>query len=130
MLVGGKLAHVGAALQDHGLRQRDTHSIHQADVHSADAFQVGADFLTLVKLILAVRIALAGGERLEFTAIPIRAGLGIQALDLLVALQDLLGVEVIQRHRLLQHKQVLFQPGAGQSLADFFFTLLAAWLPQ
>ena len=67
MLVGGELAHVGAALQDHGLRQRDSHAIHQADVHPADAFQVAADFLTFVKLIFAVRIAFAGGERLEFT---------------------------------------------------------------
>ena len=71
-----------------------SHAVHQASVHPVDAFQVAADFLTLVKLILAVRIALAGRERLEFSAIPIRAGLRIQALDLLVAFQDLLGVEI------------------------------------
>jgi len=64
MLVGGELTHVSAALQDHGLRQRDPHAIHQAEVHPADAFQVAADFLTLVKLILAVRITLAGGQYL------------------------------------------------------------------
>jgi len=70
MLIGGELAHVSAALQDHGLRQRDSHAIHQANVCLADAIQVAADFLTHVKLILAVRIALAGRERMEFWASP------------------------------------------------------------
>ena len=95
MFVGGELAHVSAALHDHGLCQRDAEAIHQADIHPADALEVTADFLTFVKLIFAVRIALAGGERLEFSAIPIRAGLRIQALDFLVAFQNLLGLEIM-----------------------------------
>ncbi len=71
MLLGRELAHVRPTFQYHRLRQRYPHSIHQADIHPADAFQVRTDFRTLRIAILTVRTAFVRRYHRKLPSIPI-----------------------------------------------------------
>jgi hypothetical protein len=69
-----------------------------------------------------------GGQYLRL--IPIRADESVGALDLFVTQPDLVSVEVKHRQRLLEHKQMLVPPRAGQGLSDLGLILPAAVVAQ
>ncbi len=134
LLDAGKPGHVCPDFGDNLLRQVEADAVHGGQVNPGDAAQVLPHMDRRVfGQVLAVGAALVG--RQWFLVIrgrvgPVGADGGVGALDFGVAGGDLAGVKVIQFEGLLEDKEVLLPPGAGEGLGNLPFTLLALGMAQ
>ncbi len=69
------------------------------------------------------------GQRRLVTA-PVGADGAVGAFDCGIAGGELLGIEVKEGQRLLQYKEVLFAPGAGEGQGDLIFILVTAQVAE
>ena len=122
MLLGRKLLpDIAAHFHCHGLRQRGSHFIHQAQIHAIDPVQLFTDLFRILWCIFAVRVPLLVRYRWQFSAHPIGTHHSILTIDLLVTGLHLLRVEIVQLQRLFQDVQMLFPPRPCQSFFDLLF---------
>ena len=133
MFVVWPLAHIGAdfrqnRLGDGGADAVDGHQVHASDTEDVRAGVASRGFL-LWECGLRGGVGDSGQGRFGggFEA---RFNDGEGVFDLGVACAELGGGEIEQRQGLLEDKEMLLTPGAGQRQGDLIYILLAAGIPQ